>query len=552
MGLANHLLGVAFAGYIAHVCHTFYTMAKIPLLEEGPEGALYAVKSSIPESILLDMDVYVSNRPGVRGRESIPWTAMARVATFENVTYDWRGNDGKDGSEEVKLSGDWIPDRFRSKNESLFAHVVLRKAGVKGHRKASNLLDHRVMDLSSFMIPQEERDGRHYLLDALVNRTYAEEVENSPAPVPRLSVPKKMEVGLIVETRPMDVRKLYQKGLGGFVDQKTRKLYLPIFMNTHATPRDEFEPVPAAGSPDALPEMTISFHKVGMSYWMLSESLLQGFEHMEDVMKVNEYDLDSFKMLLSGSSGPWRLLVVYGVSFLHILFEYLSLRSDFKFFKERTSFEGLSRGSIAMNMVMSLISCLYVLEQDESRIVLYFLVIRIVFSGWKLMKMSKSKDASLAELEEMQGITNDEVRCMKYLGLLLLPVVVAFCTYRLVNYKFRSWYSFLILSLAACSEVFGFVVMTPQVFLNYRLKSVEHLPWRALSYQACNTFIDDVFTLVIRMPEIHKFSVFRDDIVFIICCYQRWIYSGRRHQEEEEAKAAAPPPATDPARKKAE
>ncbi|KAF4707522.1 hypothetical protein FOZ63_013070, partial [Perkinsus olseni] len=46
-------------------------------------------------------------------------------------------------------------------------------------------------------------------------------------------------------------------------------------------------------------------------------------------------------------------------------------------------------------------------------------------------------------------------------------------------------YSFLILSLAACSEVFGFVVMTPQVFLNYRLKSVEHLPWRALSYQAC-------------------------------------------------------------------
>ncbi|EER11389.1 conserved hypothetical protein, partial [Perkinsus marinus ATCC 50983] len=87
--------------------------------------------------------------------------------------------------------------------------------------------------------------------------------------------------------------------------------------------------------------------------------------------------------------------------------------------------------------------------------------------------------------------------------------------------------------LAACSEVFGFVVMTPQVFLNYRLKSVEHLPWRALSYQACNTFIDDVFTLVIRMPEIHKFSVFRDDIVFIICCYQRWIYSGRRNQEED-------------------
>ena len=61
-----------------------------------------------------------------------------------------------------------------------------------------------------------------------------------------------------------------------------------------------------------------------------------------------------------------------------------------------------------------------------------------------------------------------------------------------------------------------------------RLKSVEHLPWRALTYQAINTFIDDVFTLCIRMPEVQKYSVFRDDIVFLVCCYQRYIYRARR------------------------
>jgi len=75
--------------------------------------------------------------------------------------------------------------------------------------------------------------------------------------------------------------------------------------------------------------------------------------------------------------------------------------------------------------------------------------------------------------------------------------------------------------------------MTPQVFLNYRLKSVDHLPWRVLSYQAVNTFIDDVFMLCIRMPEVQKYSVFRDDIVFVICCVQRWLYKGRRSVEDE-------------------
>ncbi len=29
----------------------------------------------------------------------------------------------------------------------------------------------------------------------------------------------------------------------------------------------------------------------------------------------------------------------------------------------------------------------------------------------------------------------------------------------------------------------GFMMMTPQLFLNYKYKSVEHLPWRALIYR---------------------------------------------------------------------
>ena len=32
--------------------------------------------------------------------------------------------------------------------------------------------------------------------------------------------------------------------------------------------------------------------------------------------------------------------------------------------------------------------------------------------------------------------------------------------------------------------------MTPQLFINYKLKSVAHMPWRAMIYKSLNTFID--------------------------------------------------------------
>ena len=67
-------------------------------------------------------------------------------------------------------------------------------------------------------------------------------------------------------------------------------------------------------------------------------------------------------------------------------------------------------------------------------------------------------------------------------------------------------------------------MMTPQLFINYKLKSVAHLPWRMMTYKALNTFIDDIFAFVIKMPTMYRIGCFRDDIVFFIFLYQRYIY----------------------------
>ena len=45
-----------------------------------------------------------------------------------------------------------------------------------------------------------------------------------------------------------------------------------------------------------------------------------------------------------------------------------------------------------------------------------------------------------------------------------------------------------------------------------------------MSYKALNTFIDDLFAFVIRMPIMHRLACLRDDVVFVIFLYQKHIY----------------------------
>ncbi|XP_069933348.1 CLPTM1-like membrane protein cnrB [Oryctolagus cuniculus] len=49
----------------------------------------------------------------------------------------------------------------------------------------------------------------------------------------------------------------------------------------------------------------------------------------------------------------------------------------------------------------------------------------------------------------------------------------------------------------------GFITMTPQLFINYKLRSVAHLPWRMLTHKALNTFTEDLFAFIIKMPARH-------------------------------------------------
>jgi len=77
---------------------------------------------------------------------------------------------------------------------------------------------------------------------------------------------------------------------------------------------------------------------------------------------------------------------------------------------------------------------------------------------------------------------------------------------------------------ANCVYTLGFVSLCPQLFINYKLKSVAHLPIRMFVYKFFNTFIDDVFACMVEMPMKHRLMTLRDDVVFAGFIYQWFIY----------------------------
>ena len=53
---------------------------------------------------------------------------------------------------------------------------------------------------------------------------------------------------------------------------------------------------------------------------------------------------------------------------------------------------------------------------------------------------------------------------------------------------------------------------------------MAHLNFKTMSYKFINTFIDDLFAFVIKMPLMHRLACLRDDVIFLIFLYQRHIY----------------------------
>ena len=285
------------------------------------------------------------------------------------------------------------------------------------------------------------------------------------------------------------------------------------------------------------PLLTIDYQAVS-PLWFRASHIMENAQEMMSQMGLSGHDLDDVKEFL-GKQRLWVLGVTYAISMLHMFFDFLAFKNDIGFYRGRTNFIGISSRSITSKFICSLVIYLYLMDNEyTSNLILGSVGVSTLIELWKVKQVlqirvvwkptfwiASGADELDRKYSTLSKTTHDlDEMALRNVGYCLYPLIVGISVYTLVYGTQKSWWSWVISSLANGVYTFGFVMMTPQLFINYRLKSVAHLPWRVFMYKAFNTFIDDVFAFIISMPIAHRVACLRDDLVFVIFLYQMYLY----------------------------
>lgn len=277
--------------------------------------------------------------------------------------------------------------------------------------------------------------------------------------------------------------------------------------------------------------LTLSYSPISLMKWQLFLQMEQSFSMQKSMGTAVEDESDEFKRMLI-ETNPYLLAITMVVTLLHTVFDFLAFKNDIVFWKNKKSVEGISVKTMFLNFICQIIIFFYLMDNDTSWVILISAGIGLIIEAWKIQKAvivkidwTRWPFISMTDRESYSSKTKEhDATAMRYLSYVAYPLVIGYAIYSLMYQTHKSWYSWILSSLTGCVYTFGFIMMCPQLFINYKLKSVAHLPWRTFMYKALNTFIDDLFAFIIKMPTLHRLSCFRDDIVFLIYLYQRWVY----------------------------
>uniref|UniRef100_A0A6I8MY17 CLPTM1 regulator of GABA type A receptor forward trafficking n=1 Tax=Ornithorhynchus anatinus TaxID=9258 RepID=A0A6I8MY17_ORNAN len=314
--------------------------------------------------------------------------------------------------------------------------------------------------------------------------------------------------------------------------------YYPIvYFNDYWNLQKDYFPI--NNSLQHLP-LHLSFCPLSLWRWQLyaAQSTRSPWHFLgEDLYEQSDEEQDSVKVALL-ETNPYLLALTIAVSIVHSIFEFLAFKNDIQFWNSRQSLEGLSVRSVVFGVFQSLVVLLYILDNETNFVVQISVFVGLLIDLWKITKVM---DIRLDREHKVAGVfprltfkdkstyvesstkVYDDM-AFRYLSWTLFPLLGCYAVYSLLYLEHKGWYSWVLSMLYGFLLTFGFITMTPQLFINYKLQSVAHLPWRMLSYKALNTFIDDLFAFVIKMPMMYRIGCLRDDVVFFIYLYQRWIY----------------------------
>ncbi|CAI6096330.1 unnamed protein product [Clonostachys chloroleuca] len=302
---------------------------------------------------------------------------------------------------------------------------------------------------------------------------------------------------------------------------------------------------------DTVTELPIHIDLTNMASWKF-----QILANMEMNSKENARQAAFGNSLPTGGDGteiemikeifidtnPILLGVTIVVSIAHMILETLAFGSDIAHYRKKKDNVGISVRSILANVFMQTVILLYLVDnsQNTSWMILGQQAIGILIEFWKITTVVNVRvrpappgswlpfwivfeDKSQLSETEQKTKEYDQI-AFKYMYYLAIPLLIAYGIYSLYYDTHKSWYSYIITTLVGSVYAYGFLMMVPSLYINYRLKSVAHMPSKAMMYKFLNTFIDDLFAFTIKMPLLHRLATLRDDVIFFVYLYQRWVY----------------------------
>lgn len=458
------------------------------------------------------------------------------------------------GPESLRsLSLEYVPTEALKHNESLYAHVFFARSGYPVDPS-----DPEYQPLAAFgrthsvvtYFPKSKSDKKKSLLsnskdskDELVIPKVSEELADSKEDVsiewvsywkPNLTIN-------LVDDFTRYTQNAVPANIAPYLNiAPTTGYYYPtVFFNEFWLLRDKL--IPINDTITKLP-LHLELSPISMTKWQLFLQIDQSFQIHRSYGSMLEGESDELKrVFLEGN--PYLLGVTMVVSLLHSVFDFLAFKNDIQFWNKNKSMEGLSAKSVVVNFISQLIVFLYLLDNETSWMILASSGIGCCIEFWKIGKamhieIDRSGKIPMLRFRDRESYAGNKTKeyddlAMKYLTYILFFLAGCFSIYSLMYEQHKSWYSWILSSLTSCVYMFGFIMMCPQLFINYKLKSVAHLPWRQMTYKFLNTIIDDLFAFVIKMPTLHRLSVFRDDLIFLIYLYQRWVYPVDRKRVNE-------------------
>ncbi|XP_078036752.1 putative lipid scramblase CLPTM1 [Augochlora pura] len=487
---------------------------------------------------LLDLHVFLSEHENI-DQFDVPRTLVWKERGL--VYGDWYSGPNKDGQRYLEYK--FIPSYHVKNNGNIYLHVYVTKSGMSPNPKAGkNRYAGENMSYSKKMLNKLKKVKYQKKHNLLTGETAAirEEIEKAESMNQLVSHwHPNLTINLVTDQTHWEYGQV-PSPLDSYIKFSSEGMfYKPvIYLNDFWNMQRDYQPIN-----DTINELELklNYQPLSLFKWQIYSAPTMRDKwtsmFMGETTDEDENDQDTMKETLLDTN-PYLLGLTIIVSTLHSVFEFLAFKNDIQFWNNRNSLEGLSVRSVFFNVFQSLVVLLYVLDNETNTVVRISCVIGLCIEAWKINKVV---DISVNRNSKILGVfptisfhdkgsyvessTKEYDRlAFRYLSWALYPLLAGYAIYSLMYLEHKGWYSWVLNMLYGFLLTFGFIMMTPQLFINYKLKSVAHLPWRMMSYKFLNTFIDDIFAFVIKMPTLYRISCFRDDIIFFIFLYQRWIY----------------------------